>query len=61
MSRELLPQPGEIKSLYGLPIEFKHRLLGNGKLSDTDTKSEYERGFIDCWNFLWEIFEGMHQ
>jgi hypothetical protein len=29
---------------------WKERLLENGKLSDLDTKSEYERGFIDCWN-----------
>lgn len=37
------------------------KLLDNGKLDDTDTKSEYERGWVDCWNkfFIpandWEI------
>ena len=29
---------------------WSDRLLENGKLSDKDTTSEYERGFIDCWN-----------
>lgn len=31
---------------------LKSRILENGYLSDNDTKSEYERGFIDCWNEL---------
>jgi hypothetical protein len=35
-----------------LPEEFRSRYLTNGKLSDLETKSEYERGFIDCWNVM---------
>lgn len=40
-----------------------YKLLNNGMLDDTETKSEYERGFIDCWNKFcfpqqgWEIYE----
>lgn len=33
---------------------WKDRLLDNGSLSVKNIKSEYERGFIDCWNFLWK-------
>jgi hypothetical protein len=39
------------------------KLLDNGKLDDTETKSEYERGYVDCWNKFcfpmseWEIQE----
>lgn len=29
---------------------FEDRILPDGKLSDLNTTSEYERGFIDCWN-----------
>lgn len=32
---------------------WKDRILEDGRLSDLDTQSEYERGFIDCWNELW--------
>lgn len=38
-----------------------YKLLENGKIDDVNTKSEYERGFIDCWNKFfvpandWEI------
>lgn len=40
-----------------------YKLLDTGKLDDSNTKSEYERGFIDCWNKFcfplkdWEIHE----
>lgn len=29
---------------------WRERMLPDGKLSDLNTASEYERGFIDCWN-----------
>jgi hypothetical protein len=35
-----------------LPKEFEGLLLTNGKLSEVGLKSEYERGFVDCWNKL---------
>lgn len=35
-----------------LPEAFQKRYQRDSKLSDFDTKSEYERGFIDCWNLL---------
>jgi len=35
-----------------LPEGFRDRYLTDGKLSTLDTKSEYERGFIDCWNIM---------
>jgi len=48
---------------HRLQPRFKHRgkmkqddpwwkplVLENGKLDDTKTTSEYERGYIDCWN-----------
>lgn len=35
-----------------LPKEFQALLLFNGKLSDHGLNSEYERGFVDCWNKL---------
>lgn len=35
---------------------WKSRILENGKLSDLNTTSEFERGFIDCWNMLWKEF-----
>lgn len=31
-------------------FEMIYKLLDDGKIDDNDTKSEYERGFIDCWN-----------
>lgn len=33
---------------------YKDRILNDGRLSDLNTTSEYERGFIDCWNELWK-------
>ncbi len=33
-------------------VWWKDRILENGKLSELNTTSEYERGFIDCWNTL---------
>lgn len=35
-------------------VWWKDRVLEDGRLSDLDTQSEYERGFIDCWNELWK-------
>lgn len=35
-------------------VWWKSRILTDGKLSEENTKSEYERGFIDCWNELWK-------
>jgi len=35
-----------------LPKELKSIYLMNGKLSTEGLKSEYERGFVDCWNKL---------
>ncbi len=29
---------------------MKYKLLPSGKLDDTSTQSEYERGYIDCYN-----------
>ena len=29
---------------------FWDRIKEDGKLDDHNTHSEYERGFIDCWN-----------
>lgn len=31
------------------------RLQEDGSLSEHNSKSEYERGFIDCWNKLWKF------
>lgn len=33
-----------------MDVWYKSLILENGKLDDTKTTSEYERGFIDCWN-----------
>ena len=29
-----------------------YKLLPNGLLDDNNLKSEYERGYVDCWNEL---------
>lgn len=32
-------------------MKFKeYELLDNGRLDDNNLKSEYERGYVDCWN-----------
>lgn len=35
-----------------LPEGFTSLYLTDGRLSDVALKSEYERGFVDCWNKL---------
>lgn len=30
------------------------RLMEDGRLSELEIRSEYEKGFIDCWNKLWK-------
>lgn len=35
-----------------LPEQFQALYLTDGKLSDQGLNSEYERGFVDCWNKL---------
>lgn len=31
---------------------IQSKILDSGYMNDLDTKSEYERGFIDCWNYI---------
>lgn len=42
------------KMSIGSSVWYKPLIMADGRLDDTKTKSEYERGFIDCWNELWE-------
>lgn len=31
---------------------IKSKILDSGYMNDLGTESEYERGFIDCWNYI---------
>jgi hypothetical protein len=48
--------------MYNERIDItNYKLLENGKLDDTNLKSEYERGWVDCWNEFREAYRELYE